>query len=208
MAANFSLDHGDLSAQEIARAADVATRAFLDDKYFCYLMPDERVRARALPLLFAGQLRHGGDHAHAVCARDEGRNIVAVALWVEPGHWPPPLSLQLAQMPSSLRALYRHPQTLRRAGTYLRTILKVHPKELNWYLPLLAVDPSVQGRGVGTMLMNEAVARMDADGVGGYLETQKEENHAFYNRFGYELRDTLHPVPDGPAYYTMWRPAR
>jgi GNAT superfamily N-acetyltransferase len=208
MAANFSLDHGDLSAQEIARAADVATRAFLDDKYFCYLMPDERVRARALPLLFSGQLRHGGDHAHAVCARDEGRNIVAVALWVEPGHWPPPLSLQLAQMPSSLRALYRHPQTLRRAGTYLRTILKVHPKELNWYLPLLAVDPSVQGRGVGTMLMNEAVARMDADGVGGYLETQKEENHAFYNRFGYELRDTLHPVPDGPAYYTMWRPAR
>jgi GNAT superfamily N-acetyltransferase len=208
MAANFSLDHGDLTAEEITQAADVATRAFLDDKYFCYLMPDERVRARALPLLFSSQLRHCGQYAHAVCARDDGRSIVGVALWVEPGHWPPPLSLQLAQMPSSLRALYRHPQTLRRAGTYLRTILKVHPKELNWYLPLLAVDPSVQGQGVGTMLMHDAVARMDTDGVGGYLETQKEENHAFYNRFGYELRDTLHPIPDGPAYYTMWRPAR
>jgi len=52
MAANFSLDHGDLTPEEIARAADVATRAFIDDKYFRYLMADERVRARTLPLSF------------------------------------------------------------------------------------------------------------------------------------------------------------
>jgi GNAT superfamily N-acetyltransferase len=208
MTANFALDHADLTPEEIDQASNVATRAFIDDKYFRYLMSHERVRARALPLLFSSQLRHSGDHAHTVSARDEHGHIVGVALWVEPDHWPPPLSLQLAQMPSSLRALYRHPRTLRRAGTYLRTILKVHPKELNWYLPLLAVDPSVQGQGVGSMLMREGVSRMEKDGVGGYLETQKEENHAFYNRFGYGLRDTLHPVPDGPPYYTMWRPAR
>jgi GNAT superfamily N-acetyltransferase len=207
MAANFSLDHRDLTPEVIARCAGVATRAFIDDKYFRYLMPDERVRARALPLLFSSQLRHSGDHAHTVVARDESGDIVGVSLWVEPGAWPPPISLQLAQMPSSLRALYRHPQTLRRAGTYLRTILKVHPKELNWYLPLLAVDPSVQGQGAGTELMRDGMARMETDGVGGYLETQKEQNHAFYNRFGYQLRDTLHPLPDGPPYYTMWRPA-
>jgi len=198
MAANFSLDHGDLTPREIDVASGVATRAFLDDNYFRYLMSDQRVRARALPLLFSSQLRHSGEHAHTVTARDPNGNIVGVALWVEPDHWPPPLSLQLAQMPSSLR----------RAGTYLRTILKVHPKELNWYLPLLAVDPSVQGQGAGTMLMEEGVIRMEKDGVGGYLETQKEENHAFYNRFGYEVRDTLHPMPGGPPYYTMWRPAR
>ena len=208
MAGNFALDHGDMSPADLAHAAGVATRAFIDDNYFRFLMSDERVRARALPLLFSSQLRHSGDHAHAVVARDESGDIVGVALWVEPGHWPPPLSVQLAQMPSSLRALFRHPHTLRLAGTYLRTILKVHPKELNWYLPLLAVDPSVQGQGAGTMLMKEGVARMESDGVGGYLETQKEENHAFYNRFGFELRDALQPVLDGPPYYTMWRPAR
>ncbi len=208
MTASFSLDHRELSPKEIAHAAAVATRAFLDDNYFRYLMPEERVRARALPLLFSSQLRHSGANAHTVTARDERGNVAGVALWVEPGHWPPPLSLQLAQVPSSLRALYRHPSTLRRAGTYLRTILKVHPKELSWYLPLLAVDPSFQGHGAGTTLMEEGVSRMEKDGVGGYLETQKVENHAFYNRFGFQLVDTLHPTPDGPAYYTMWRPAR
>jgi ribosomal protein S18 acetylase RimI-like enzyme len=207
MTAKFSLDHGDLGPQEITRAADVATQAFIDDNYFRYLMHNARVRARALPLLFSGQLRHSGEHAHTVCARDENGQIVGVALWVEPGQWPPALSVQLAQTPSSLRALFRHPSTLRRAGTYLRTILKVHPKELNWYLPLIAVDPSVQGQGVGTILMLDGLARMEKDGVGGYLETQKEDNLAFYGRFGYQLRDTLHPVADGPPYYTMWRPA-
>jgi GNAT superfamily N-acetyltransferase len=208
MTEDFSLDRGVLTGEEIGSAADVASRAFFDDNYFRYLMPDDRVRAHAAPLLFASQIRHAGTHARVVTARNALGAIIGVALWIEPGHWPPPVGTQLAQMPSSLRALYRHPRALRLAGRYLRTILKVHPKELHWYLPLLAVDPSVQGQGAGTLLMNDAVAIMDADGVGGYLETQKEENHAFYNRFGYELRDTLHPVPDGPAYYTMWRPAR
>src|SRR5271170_2732302 len=103
MAANFSLDHGALTFEDIVHAAGVATRAFIDDKYFRYLVSDYRVRARALPLLFSSQLRHSGEHAHAVSARDEKGNIVGVALWVEPGHWPPPLSVQVAQMPGSLR---------------------------------------------------------------------------------------------------------
>ncbi|MGH3732691.1 MAG: GNAT family N-acetyltransferase [Acidimicrobiales bacterium] len=208
MTAGFSLDRSVLTREDADRAAGVATRAFFDDNYFRYLMADDRERARVLPLLFSSQLRRSGAHAHTVVARDAGEEIVAVALWIEPGHWPPPLGTQLAQMPSSLRALYRHPHTLRLASTYLRTILKVHPKEMHWYLPLLAVDPSAQGHGVGTMLMDERVARMDQEHVGGYLETQKEENHAFYNRFGFELRDTLHPALDGSPYYTMWRPAR
>jgi GNAT superfamily N-acetyltransferase len=208
MAVEFSLDQSFLSRDDVDRAAGVAARAFFDDQYFRFLMPDDRLRARVMPRLFSSQLLHAGEHARTVVARDANREIVGVALWVAPGHWPPPLGTQLAQMPSSLRALYRHPRIIRIAGTYLRMILKVHPKELHWYLPLLAVDPSVQGKGAGTLLMNEAVALMDAEGVGGYLETQKEENHAFYARFGYQLRDTLHPVPEGPAYYTMWRAAR
>ena len=84
----------------------------------------------------------------------------------------------------------------------------MHPKEHHWYLALIAIDPSVQGQGVGTLLMNEGIEKMKVDGVGGYLETQKEENLAFYNRFGYELRETVRPMPEGPPYFTMWQPAR
>ena len=207
MTSDFRLDTDQLSPSDAKTAAQVSARAFFDDIYFSYLLPDERTRTRALELLFSGQIRHGGEHARAVTVRDEHQQIVGIAVWFGPGHWPPSIGTQLAQLPVTLRALYRHPRALRLGATYINTVLKVHPKEHHWYLALIATDPSVQRQGVGTLLMNEGLERMKRDGVGGYLETQKEENLAYYNRFGYDLRETLHPVTGGPPYFTMWKPA-
>ena len=148
-----------------------------------------------------------GSFARVVVARNDDDRIVGVALWLTTGGFPLSIGVQIAQMPSSLRALYPRPHSLKVGGVYLRELLNVHPKEPHWYLMLLAVDPPMQRRGVGTMLMNDALARIDAEHVGAYLETQKEDNHAYYRRFGFELRETLHPMPGGPPYYTMWRPA-
>jgi ribosomal protein S18 acetylase RimI-like enzyme len=204
---DFHLDTRPLSTSEAKQAAQVSARAFFDDVYFSYLLPDERTRSRALELLFSGQIRHGGEHARAVTVRDEGEQIVGIAVWFGPGHWPPSIGTQLSQLPVTLRALYRHPRALRLGATYINAVLKVHPKEHHWYLALIATDPTVQRQGVGTLLMNEGIEKMKMDGVGGYLETQKEENLAYYNRFGYDLRETVRPVPGGPPYFTMSKPA-
>ncbi|HTT59764.1 MAG TPA: GNAT family N-acetyltransferase [Acidimicrobiales bacterium] len=207
MTLDFHLATGPLSRSDAKHAARVSARAFLDDAYFSYLLPDERARSRALELLFAAQIRRGGEHARTVTVRDERHQIVGVAVWFGPGHWPPSVGTQLSQLPVTLRALYRHPRALRLGATYINAVLKVHPKEHHWYLALIATDLTVQRRGAGTLLMNEGIEQMKLDGVGGYLETQKEENLAFYNRFGYDLRETLHPVAGGPPYFTMWKPA-
>jgi predicted N-acetyltransferase YhbS len=69
-------------------------------------------------------------------------------------------------------------------------------------------DPAIQRSGVGTMLMEHGLEQINNEGVGGYLETQKEDNLAYYRRFGYELRTTLRPVKNGPPLYTMWRNPR
>jgi hypothetical protein len=58
------------------------------------------------------------------------------------------------------------------------------------------------------MLLEQALADVDAEGVGTYLETPRDDNVAYYRRFGYELVETLHPIEGGPPYYTMWRPPR
>jgi ribosomal protein S18 acetylase RimI-like enzyme len=202
------LDDGPLSRHDRHGAAGVATRAFLDDAYFAYLLPGAPFRARALPILFGGQINHLGRYGRIVVVRDDGERIVGVAIWLTTGGFPLSLGVQIAQVPSSLRALYPRPHSLKVGGAYLRDLLNVHPKEPHWYLMLLAVEPTMQRHGVGTMLMDEGVARIDAEHVAAYLETQKLDNHAYYQRFGFELRDTLHPVPGGPPYYTMWRPAR
>jgi ribosomal protein S18 acetylase RimI-like enzyme len=202
------LDDGPLSHRDRQAAAGVATRAFLDDAYFSYLLPGARFRARALPILFSGQIGHLGRYGRIVVVRDNGDRIAGVAVWLTTGGFPLSIGVQIAQVPSSLRALYPRPHSLKLGGVYLRELLNVHPKEPHWYLMLLAVEPTMQRSGVGTMLMNEGIARIDAEHVSAYLETQKEDNLAYYRNFAFELRETLHPMPGGPPYYTMWRAAR
>ncbi|MBV8463434.1 MAG: hypothetical protein JO368_09075, partial [Acidimicrobiales bacterium] len=45
-------------------------------------------------------------------------------------------------------------------------------------------------------------------GLDCYLETQKEDNLAYYRRFGYDVEHELRPVPNGPPLWTLRRPPR
>jgi ribosomal protein S18 acetylase RimI-like enzyme len=88
---------------------------------------------------------------------------------------------------------------------YVAALSRAHRKDPQWYLMVLCADPSVQRSGVGTMLLEQAFAHVDAEGVGSHLETPRFDNVGYYQRFGYELIETLSPVESGPPYYTMWR---
>ena len=61
-----------------------------------------------------------------------------------------------------------------------------HLAEPHWYLPLIAADPARQGQGLGTALMEGAIARIDADGRPAYLESSNPRNIPLYERFGFE----------------------
>jgi ribosomal protein S18 acetylase RimI-like enzyme len=208
VAGDLRFDERALSEAELNEAAAVASRAFYDDSYFRFLFPYEAIRARVQPMIFRTQLKHSGTMGKIATVRDQNDVIVAVSAWMPPHSFPPSLRVQLAQLPGSLRAFYRQLGALRVVGTYLRTLLKIHPKEPHWYLMLLAVDPFWQRRGAGAILVEHGLGFADIEGVGAYLETQKEENLAYYRRFGFELSETLRPLAGGPPYYTMWRVAR
>jgi ribosomal protein S18 acetylase RimI-like enzyme len=64
---------------------------------------------------------------------------------------------------------------------------KYHPKESHWYLPLIGVDPSHQGKGVGSALMKHALAACDRDGIIAYLESSNPRNVSLYERHGFEV---------------------
>ena len=73
-----------------------------------------------------------------------------------------------------------------------------HPREPHWYLPLIAADPARQGEGLGTALMEAAIARIDADGRPAYLESSNPRNIPLYERFGFkpigEIRTETSPL--------------
>lgn len=83
---------------------------------------------------------------------------------------------------------------------------RYRPAEPHWYLAQIGTDPAAQGRGVGSALMREGLARCDADRLPVYLESSKESNVPFYERFGFAVTSEI-KLPDGPVVWGMWRDA-
>jgi ribosomal protein S18 acetylase RimI-like enzyme len=196
-----------LGRREVEDVALVAARAFHTDPFFAFLSPGAVLRARGLALYFRTTTRHLGPTARVLTARREGQ-IVGVAGWVAPGGYPYPVREQLFQALGTLRALAPRPPALVDGARYLQAIERAHPKEPHWYLQLLACDPEHQRSGVGSALLDGTLAQCDREGISAYLETQKEDNLAYYRRFGFEVEEELRPVRDGPPLWTMRREAR
>ncbi len=68
--------------------------------------------------------------------------------------------------------------------------LELHEKnmpESHWYLLLLGVHPDHQGKGHGTHLVDDMLKLTQNDNWPYWVDTQKEENVFFFEKFGFEV---------------------
>ncbi|GAA4283942.1 hypothetical protein GCM10022261_14730 [Brevibacterium daeguense] len=79
------------------------------------------------------------------------------------------------------------PRTALRVGRWVSTWADFDPPEPHVHLGPVAVDARLQGRGLGTTIVQHHCRRLDESGRMGYLETDKEVNVRFYERFGYQV---------------------
>lgn len=79
-----------------------------------------------------------------------------------------------------------------------------HPKEHHWYLPLVGVEPTAQGRGFGSLLMGHTLVVSDRDRVPAYLEASNSRNVPFYERLGFKLLGEIQ-AGSSPTIYPMLR---
>ncbi|MGH9031659.1 MAG: GNAT family N-acetyltransferase [Acidimicrobiia bacterium] len=61
-----------------------------------------------------------------------------------------------------------------------------HPTEPHWYLPLIGVDVTRQGRGYGSALLRHALERCDRDRLPAYLEASSPRNKPLYEHHGFQ----------------------
>lgn len=131
----------------------------------------------------------------------EGRTIVGFAAVAPPGTCRS-TAAQKAQMAARLTTL--GPGTLRRIIAW-QGVWRAHdPDEPHSHFGPLAVDAHLQGRGVGSALLRAYTGRLDAAGEAAYLETDKPENVAFYERHGFVV--TGEAVVLGNPNWFMRRP--
>ena len=80
------------------------------------------------------------------------------------------------------------------------------PVEQHWHLGPIGVLPSHQGMGVGTELMTRFCKEVDNCSAKAYLETDRDENIRFYEKFGFRcIAESI--IFDVPNRY-MLRPSQ
>lgn len=82
-----------------------------------------------------------------------------------------------------------------------------HPKEPHWYLPMIGVDPFLQGHGYGSALLKHALIPCDRDNLFAFLESTNIKNVPLYQRHGFEVLDEIQ-VGTSPIIYPMLRKPR
>ncbi len=166
---------------DMPHAVAAIVAAFLIDPTARVAWPSARDYLEAMPLAvreFAGACVA---HKTAYVSVD----FCAAALWLPPGVQP---------NGEALEKVFRDTAKSEHLDDVLATFEKMdqsHPKDAHWYLPMIAVDPMSQGKGLGSDLMRYAIARCDRDRALAYLETANPRNIPLYERFGFEAMESF-----------------
>jgi GNAT superfamily N-acetyltransferase len=190
------------TAGELPALARTLARAFDDDPVTRHLIPpgSRRRRERVAAFLALGAKASMADGTVWTTAELSG-----AAVWRRPGRRRVPARETLRDVPAAVRALGRR---LPVGMATLRAIESRHPTEPHWYLEILGTEPAEQGRGIGGALMAPVLDRCDEEGLPAHLESSKERNVPYYERFGFRVTGELELPKGGPRIWPMWRGPR
>ena len=178
------LEIGALDASEFGEALGVLARGMRDNPlHVAAFGEDPEIRLRRFRTLMSAAFSVK-DFSHTLVARGEDGAIVGVCGMMPPGDCVPDFRQRLQLLPT---LLHIGPRSAGRAIRWMGIWQKHDPEECHWHLGPLAIDAYAQGRGVGSRLMQVFCAQMDAAREDAYLETDKEINVRFYERFGFEV---------------------
>ncbi|WP_051704514.1 GNAT family N-acetyltransferase [Glycomyces sp. NRRL B-16210] len=196
-------DHTGPSGPIAARIAD----SFKDLAVAEWLVPgnvDERRRIMAGQFeMLVGPALDG--YGHVDVAVDLTGSLLGVTVWLDfnGGHFPAPVFYEerLAELCGA---------HLPRFQALDEAFGRHHPdpaERPHLHLAFCAVDPERQSKGIGTLLLQRGIERLDKLGGAAYVEAANKELTEWYGQYGFASREPL-DLPGGPQMYPMWRDKR
>jgi ribosomal protein S18 acetylase RimI-like enzyme len=184
------------TAADEAHVIDVLVLAFSTDPGARWTWPDPHqylTHFRELVKAFGGNA-----FAHNSAYYVEG--FAGAALWLPPNVQPDEEAMKAliqrtaSQIQSDIERVFE-------------TMQSYHPREPHWYLPLLGVDPFLQGNGFGSALLKHALTACDRDNTFAFLESTNRRNVSLYQRHGFEIVGEIQ-VGTSPTLFPMLRKPR
>ena len=197
-----------IRAEEIPAAAAVMARAFAESPRFRFLVPSAAQRPKKLRWHSGAAIRAcllSGGVVHVVRG-EAGGAVQGLAIWDHPeqrGHsaltlirsglWAAPVRLGIL--------------AYRRRSSLGRLLSSLDAPQPCWYLNTIGVEPSQQGKGLGTALLDFMLERGDEDALPSFLDTSLPDNLGYYERFGFRVTAES-KLPNGIPLWGMIRQPR
>ncbi|MBI2374981.1 MAG: GNAT family N-acetyltransferase [Deltaproteobacteria bacterium] len=196
-----AIERSSAGSPRLKEAAAVLAEAMVDDPIYAWVLPDRRERARWLPGVFGTLLEVIGSKAIIHAIGDP--SLDGVLVMTPPRVHPLGVARGLSFAVRSLWPSPGRPELRRlvRAGQALARVDDAHPREPHFWLTIVGVRPSAQGRGLGRKLLERALD--EAKGELLSLDTAEPRNVELYRRFGFELTRTVDPPHGAPRCYVM-----
>jgi len=195
-----------LGRDNLDRAAAVAARACVHTPHVVHFFPDAGKRAHQAFELFRVRIGYGFRYGEAYTTSGECRDV---AVWIRSAE---ASMTPWRQMRVGGLRLLRHAgqDSIARMVRLSERLDRLREERVpipHAVLAILAVDPSVQGRGRGGRLVRPILRRLDTEGIPCYLETTEAKNLALYEHLGFGVVVTAAAPGDAfPVWGLLHRP--
>ncbi|GAM99257.1 GCN5-related N-acetyltransferase [alpha proteobacterium U9-1i] len=195
-------------ARENERGAvsQVLTDAFVNEDGLNYWLRQGAAKDRVRRVFFNAAVRDLIHKERQLWVAEADGGHAGAAIWLKPDDrafdFSPLQELLIGPLFFSVAGF----EGMRRGNELGRMLASKHPREPHAHLVFLGVAPAFQGRGVGSAILKETLAPLDANGVTAYLECTTARNAALYARHGFEVTGEF-DLP-GLHMWTMTRPPR
>ncbi len=187
------MEYGPMSVEELRTCALLAAEAFYSYEYFSIYIPDDQRRKHFLDALIACEFKtNWGDPESVFLTARENGKVVAVAQLSTPRYVKPSDADYIrhgwlgVMLKGGIRQVNAWNDMEKLASAPCHRL-----KEDNWYLSLLTVEKSGEGKGTGSRFLKECLIpyARNAGGKTFSLFTNSEGNCRFYENNGFSLFD-------------------
>ena len=181
-----------LDPSQLEAASNALMMGFSNDPFQRWLMPD--------PTIYYKNFKKWTINTCKQSFLEEGvfgdENNYGTAVWFPPG-----FDIDFADVSETYKDIPKDRKAEAFKMFEMMGESRVHDA---WYLEYLAVDPSKQGSGLGSLILKESLKVMDELEEAAYLESSNPQNMSLYERFGFRFLKKIQ-VGSSPQINTMFR---